>query len=102
MSKIKNALISLSDKEKLKSVLEVLKKNKVNIISSGGTYISIKKLGFKCKEVSQFTGFEEMLDGRVKTLHRMILCGILSQSGNSSHELDCMVYRIELFDKEYQ
>ena len=38
MSKIKNALISLSDKEKLKSVLEVLKKNKVNIISSGGTY----------------------------------------------------------------
>ena len=77
MSKIKNALISLSDKEKLKSVLEVLKKNKVNIISSGGTYKSIKKLGFKCKEVSQFTGFEEMLDGRVKTLHPKIHSGIL-------------------------
>ena len=66
MSKIKNALISVSDKENLKSVLQVLKKNKINIISSGGTYKSIKKMGFKCKEVSKYTEFEEMLDGRVK------------------------------------
>ena len=66
MSKIKNALISVSDKEGLRSVLQALKKNKINVISSGGTYKSIKKLGFDCKEVSQFTGFEEMLDGRVK------------------------------------
>ena len=86
MSKIKNALISLSDKEKLKSVLEVLKKNKVNIISSGGTYKSIKKLGFKCKEVSQFTGFEEMLDGRVKTLHPKIHSGILFKRGKKTHK----------------
>ena len=86
MSKIKNALISLSDKEKLKSVLEVLKKNKVNIISSGGTYISIKKLGFKCKEVSQFTGFEEMLDGRVKTLHPKIHSGILFKRDKKTHK----------------
>ena len=69
MSKIKNALISVSDKESLRSVLQALKKNKINVISSGGTYKSIKKLGFGCKEVSQFTEFEEMLDGRVKTLH---------------------------------
>ena len=86
MSKIKNALISLSDKEKLKSVLEVLKKNKVNIISSGGTYISIKKLGFKCREVSQFTGFEEMLDGRVKTLHPKIHSGILFKRDKKTHK----------------
>ena len=86
MSKIKNALISLSDKDKLKSVLEVLKKNKVNIISSGGTYISIKKLGFKCKEVSQFTGFEEMLDGRVKTLHPKIHSGILFKREKKTHK----------------
>ena len=86
MSKIKNALISLSDKEKLKSVLEVLKKNKVNIISSGGTYKSIKKLGFKCKEVSQFTGFEEMLDGRVKTLHPKIHSGILFKRDKKTHK----------------
>ncbi len=86
MSKIKNALISLSDKEKLKSVLDVLKKNKVNIISSGGTYKSIKKLGFKCKEVSQFTGFEEMLDGRVKTLHPKIHSGILFKRDKKTHK----------------
>jgi AICAR transformylase/IMP cyclohydrolase PurH (only IMP cyclohydrolase domain in Aful) len=86
MSKIKNALISLFDKEKLKSVLDVLKKNKVNIISSGGTYKSIKKLGFKCKEVSQFTGFEEMLDGRVKTLHPKIHSGILFKRDKKTHK----------------
>ena len=67
MGKIKNALISVSDKANLKSVLHVLKKNKIDIISSGGTYRSIKKLGFKCQEVSNYTGFTEMLDGRVKT-----------------------------------
>ena len=51
--KIKNALISVSDKENLKSLLNILKKYKINIISSGGTYQSIKKLGFKCKEISE-------------------------------------------------
>ena len=85
MSKIKNALISVSDKEKLKSVLEVLKKNQINIISSGGTYKSIKKLGFRCEEVSEFTGFKEMLDGRVKTLHPKIHSGILFKRNKSSH-----------------
>ena len=49
MSKIKNALISVSDKENLKIILKVLKNNKINIISSGGTFKTIKKLGFKCK-----------------------------------------------------
>ena len=77
MGKIKNALISVSDKENLGGILKVLKKNKVKIISSGGTYKKIKKLGFQCKEVSEYTGFEEMLDGRVKTLHPKIHSGIL-------------------------
>ena len=86
MSKIKNALISVSDKEKLKSVLEVLKKNQINIISSGGTYKSIKKLGFKCEEVSEFTGFKEMLDGRVKTLHPKIHAGILFKRDKRTHK----------------
>ena len=51
MGKIKNALISVSDKENLSMILKVLKKNKVKIISSGGTYISIKKLGYKCPNI---------------------------------------------------
>ena len=48
--KIKNALISVSDKGNLKYLLSILRKYKINIISSGGTYKLIKKLGFKCKE----------------------------------------------------
>ena len=67
--KIKNALISVSNKENLVSLLKIFKKFGINIISSGGTYTSIKKFGYKCTEISKYTGFKEMLDGRVKTLH---------------------------------
>ena len=83
--KIKNALISVSDKENLKNLLNVLKKAKINIISSGGTYKSIKKFGFKCREISDYTGFEEMLDGRVKTLHPKIHSGILFKRSKKLH-----------------
>ena len=64
--KIKNALVSVSNKENLVSLLKALKKYKINIISSGGTYRSIRKLGYNCTELSKYTGFKEMLDGRVK------------------------------------
>ena len=86
MSKIKNALISVSDKENLKIVLKTLKKNKINVISTGGTFKLIKKLGFKCREVSEYTEFKEMLDGRVKTLHPKIHSGILFQRENKAHK----------------
>ena len=66
MRRIKKALISVSDKSNLKPLLQVLQKNKVELISSGGTFKIIKKLKFKCIEVSEFTGFNEILDGRVK------------------------------------
>ncbi len=85
MGKIKNALISVSDKENLRSILQILKKNKINIISSGGTFKLIKKLGFKSKEVSEYTGFDEMLDGRVKTLHPKIHSGILFNRDKKRH-----------------
>ena len=84
--KIKNALISLSDKNELDKLLKVLHKFKINIISSGGTFREIKKLGYKCTEVSKFTKFKEMLDGRVKTLHPKIHAGILSRRSNSKHK----------------
>ena len=84
--KIKNALISLSDKNELDKLLKILQKFKINIISSGGTFREIKKLGYKCTEVSEFTKFKEMLDGRVKTLHPKIHAGILSRRSNSKHK----------------
>ena len=53
--KVKNALISVSNKENLVSLLKALKKFNINIISSGGTYLAIKKLGYKCKELSIYS-----------------------------------------------
>ena len=84
--KVKNALISVFNKDNLISVLKTLKKFNINIISSGGTYISIKKLGYQCTELSKFTGFKEMLDGRVKTLHPKIHAGILHDRQNKKHK----------------
>ena len=84
--KVKNALISVSNKENLILLLKTLKKFNVNIISSGGTYTSIKKLGYQCTELSKYTGFKEMLDGRVKTLHPKIHAGILHDRQTKTHK----------------
>ena len=84
--KVKNALISVSNKENLISILKTLKKFNINIISSGGTYTSIRKLGYECVELSKYTGFKEMLDGRVKTLHPKIHAGILHDRQNKKHK----------------
>ncbi len=85
MKKIKRALISVSDKKNLKPLLSILKKNNIEIISSGGTYKEIKKLKFKCIEISEYTGSPEILEGRVKTLHPKIHAGILNKRNNKSH-----------------
>ena len=88
MKKIKRALISVSDKKNLKPLLNILKKNKIEIISSGGTFKEIKKLKFKCIEVSKYTGSNEILEGRVKTLHPKIHAGILNKRNSKSHYQD--------------
>ena len=84
--RIKTALISLSDKSNLRTLLNLLKKYKIKIISSGGTYKKIKALGFKCLEVSKFTNSKELLDGRVKTLHPKLYGGILFKRNNKKHQ----------------
>ena len=109
MKKIKKALISISDKKNLKSLLKVLTKYKVELISSGGTYKEIKKLKFKCLEVSEYTGSPEILGGRVKTLHPKIHAGILSKRNDKSHirdlknnnfeEIDLVVVNFYPFEK---
>ena len=75
-NKIKKAIISLSDKSELKSVLKTLKKYNIKIISSGGTSKEIKRLGYKCTDISEYTKTDEILDGRVKTLHPKLHAGI--------------------------
>ena len=96
--KIKTALISLSDKKNLKPLLDILKKNKIKIISSGGTYKEIKRLKFECLEVSKFTNFPEILEGRVKTLHPKIHAGILNKRKKKSHLKDIKINGFENID----
>ena len=84
--KISRALISVSDKTNLKEVLKILNHFKVEIISTGGTYQFIQELGYKCKEISNYTGFPEMMDGRVKTLHPKIHGGLLGDLNLPSHK----------------
>ena len=98
MKKIKKALISISDKKSLKNLLKTLSKYKIELISSGGTYKQIKKLKFKCLEVSEYTGSPEILDGRVKTLHPKIHAGILSKRNNKSHKADLTKNNFEEID----
>ncbi len=98
MKKIKKALISISDKKNLKDLLYILTKSKIELISSGGTYKKIKRLKFKCLEVSEYTHSPEILDGRVKTLHPKIHAGILSKRNNTSHKNDLKNNNFEEID----
>jgi len=98
MKKIKKALISVSDKKNLKNLIKILSKHKIELISSGGTYKEIKKLKFKCLEVSEYTGSSEILGGRVKTLHPKIHAGILSKRNNKSHIKDLKDNNFEEID----
>ena len=98
MKKINKALISVSNKKNLNLLLKTLSKHKIQIISSGGTFKKIKKLGYKCLELSKYTGFKEILNGRVKTLHPKIHAGILSKRGNKSHIKDLKKNNFEEID----
>ena len=98
MKKIKKALISLSNKNNLRPLLNTLKKFKIKIISSGGTYKKIKNLGFNCTEVSDYTKFPEILEGRVKTLHPRIHAGILYKRKNKKHLKNIKDNKIEAID----
>ena len=96
MKKIKKALISISNKKNLYLLLKNLAKFKIQLISSGGTYKEIKKLGFKCQEISKYTGSPEILGGRVKTLHPKIHAGILNKRNNKSHQKDLIKNNFEI------
>ncbi len=98
LKKIKRSIISVSDKSKLNIILPILKKFNVEIISSGGTFKKIKNMGYSCIEISKYTGFSEMLDGRVKTLHPKIHAGILNVRKNKKHKKDLKEKKISSID----
>ena len=105
----KKAIISVAEKTNLIKILRNFKKHKIELISSGGTYKEIIKLGFKCKEISEYIGMPEILDGRVKTLHPKIHSGILSDRNKKLHkktlkklnfeEIDFVVVNFYPFEK---
>ena len=85
MIKIKRALISVTDKSGLAELAEGLSKFGVELISTGGTARAIRESGAEVVDVAQVTGFPEMLEGRVKTLHPMIHGGILARRDSEDH-----------------
>jgi len=98
MVKIKRALISVSDKAGLEGLVKILDKFGVEIISTGGTAKTIRALGVKVKDISEYTGFPEMLDGRVKTLHPKVHGGLLALRNNKEHMETIKKHDIGLID----
>ena len=86
MMKVKRALISVSDKEGITVFAKGLSKLGIEILSTGGTAAVLRKAGIAIKDVSEVTGFPEMLDGRVKTLHPIIHAGILAKRDDKEHK----------------
>ena len=98
MRRIKRALISVSDKAGLEELVKVLNEFKVEMLSTGGTAKLIAEMGIPVKSVSDHTGFPEMLDGRVKTLHPKIHGGLLAIRDKKEHMEQVKKHDIGLID----
>ena len=109
MKKATRALISLTDKSGIEGFAKELETLGIDILSTGGTAKKLRDHGVKVTDVSEFTGFPEMLDGRVKTLHPKVHGGILAQRENKDHQeqmakhglqpIDIIAVNLYAFDK---
>jgi phosphoribosylaminoimidazolecarboxamide formyltransferase/IMP cyclohydrolase len=98
MSKIERALISLTDKAGIEGFATELSALGIELLSTGGTAKKLRDAGLPVMDVSEFTGFPEMLDGRVKTLHPKVHGGILNQRSNSDHQQQCQDHGLKNID----
>jgi phosphoribosylaminoimidazolecarboxamide formyltransferase/IMP cyclohydrolase len=96
--KIKRALLSVSDKTGLASFARTLAEAGVQLISTGGTAKALRDAGLHVTDLSAYTGFPEMLDGRVKTLHPKVHGGLLYIRGNAEHESKIREHGIDPID----
>ena len=107
--KIRRALLSVTDKTGLVEFAQALTGHGVELISTGGTARALREAGLTVKDISELTGFPEMLDGRVKTLHPRVHGGLLYIRGNAEHEaavaahgiapIDMVVVNLYAFEK---
>jgi phosphoribosylaminoimidazolecarboxamide formyltransferase / IMP cyclohydrolase len=98
MKKATRALISLTDKSGIEDFAKALTGLGIELLSTGGTAKKLRDSGIPVKDVSEFTGFPEMLDGRVKTLHPLVHGGILNQRENNEHQRQCAAHGIKPID----
>jgi phosphoribosylaminoimidazolecarboxamide formyltransferase/IMP cyclohydrolase len=98
MKKIERALISLTDKSGIETFAQQLSDLGIEILSTGGTAKKMRGHGINVISVSDFTGFPEMLDGRVKTLHPKIHGGILAQRDNADHQAQMKEHGLSCID----
>jgi len=98
MAKIQRAILSVTDKTGLVEFAKQLEKLGVELISTGGTAKLLRDSGIGVKDISALTGFPEMLDGRVKTLHPKVHGGILHRRENAAHRSAVAEHGIEPID----
>eukprot|EP01068_Selenidium_serpulae_P009276 Selendium_serpulae@DN5197_c0_g1_i1.p1 len=106
---VKTVLVSVSDKTGLNDLASELSRHHVKFVSTGGTAKYLRDAGFEVQDVSDLTKCEEILDGRVKTLHPKVYAGILAARGNEAHDaclaaqaipqIDLVVVNLYPFDK---
>jgi phosphoribosylaminoimidazolecarboxamide formyltransferase/IMP cyclohydrolase len=98
LNEIKRVLISVTDKAGIVELAQGLQPYGVQILSTGGTAAQLRKSGVSVTDVSDYTGFPEMMDGRVKTLHPKIHGGLLALRDNESHMQALRLHGISLID----
>jgi phosphoribosylaminoimidazolecarboxamide formyltransferase/IMP cyclohydrolase len=96
--KIRRALLSVSDKTGLVEFARALKSHGVALVSTGGTAQALKSAGLAVTDVAELTGFPEMMDGRVKTLHPRVHGGLLAIRENAEHDTSAAQHAIEPID----
>src|SRR5215208_3173511 len=95
---VRRALISLSDKTGLDRLADGLSKHGVEIVSTGGTAAKLRENGVAVRDISDLTGFPEMMDGRVKTLHPKVHGGLLAVRDNPGHAAAMAEHEIGAID----
>ncbi|RZU39083.1 bifunctional phosphoribosylaminoimidazolecarboxamide formyltransferase/IMP cyclohydrolase [Edaphobacter modestus] len=95
---VRRALLSVTDKTGLVEFARALAEHGVELVSTGGTAKALRDAGLGVKDISELTGFPEMLDGRVKTLHPKVHGGILHMRGNAEHVAAVKSHGIEPID----